>query len=96
MNFEIIESSYTRKRFEELGFKLADRQKATIIWNKPNINLDDKLTALKEIHSSTRDHVLKEQICERLQFEKMIMEQFEATRENTIYVVFDTEENYPC
>lgn len=96
MNFEIIESRYTRKKYEEIGFKLADRQKATIIWNKPNINLDDKLSALKEIYSNTSDYDLKEQIYERLQFEKMIMEQFETASGNTIYVVFDVEDNYPC
>lgn len=47
--FEIIDSNYARNRFEKIGFRLTDFQKATLIWNKPNTTRQERLSALTEL-----------------------------------------------
>ncbi|SJZ74767.1 hypothetical protein [Eubacterium coprostanoligenes] len=57
--FEMIDSKYTRDRYEGIGFQLTDFQKATLIWNKPNITLQERLSALKNLAINTADSDLK-------------------------------------
>ena len=95
--FEMIDSKYTRDRYEEIGFQLTDFQKATLIWNKPNITLQERLSALKNLAINTADSDLRFQIGERIVYEEKIMKQFEAELYGEmIYVVFDCEDNRSC
>lgn len=64
--FEVIDSNYTRNRYEEIGFQLSDFQQATLIWNKPNITRQERLSALTELAVKTEDVNLRCQIGERI------------------------------
>ena len=91
---EIIDSNYTRNKYEEIGFQLMDFQKATLIWNKPNITRQERLSALNKLAIETEDANLKLQINERLLYEEKAMKQFETDLYGeTLYVVFDSEGN---
>lgn len=94
---EIIDSNYTRNRYEEIGFKLTDIQQATLLWNKPNITRQERLSALTELAIETKDIDLRFQIAERLVYEEKAMKQFETDLYGeTLYVVFDSEDNCAC
>lgn len=94
---EIIESNYTRRRYEEIGFRLSDEQKAALIWNKPKATLQERLSALAELASKTENDSLKRQIGERAAYEEKAMKQFKASvYGETLYVVIDGEEGYAC
>lgn len=94
---EIIDSNYTRNRYEEIGFKLTDIQQATLLWNKPNITRQERLSALTELAIETEDIDLRFQIAERLVYEEKAMKQFETDLYGeTLYVVFDSEDNCAC
>lgn len=91
MMLEIIDSNYTRKKYEEIGFRLTDFQKATLIWNKPNITRQERLSALTELAIETEDIDLRFQIAERLEYEEKAMKQFVTDLHGeTLYVVFDS------
>lgn len=95
--FEVIVSKYTRDRYEEIGFRLTDSQKATLIWNKPNITLQERLSALKNLAINTADSDLRLQISERIVYEEKAMKQFESQLYGEmLYVVFDCEDNSAC
>lgn len=94
--FELIDSNYTRNRFEEIGFQLNDWQKAALIWNKPNVTRQERISALMDLSLNTNDKDLKFQIEQRLVYEQEIMEQFKVTVfGKMIYVVFD-EDEFAC
>lgn len=95
--FELIDSNYTRNRFEDIGFKLNDWQKATLIWNKPNVSRDERISALKKLASETADMDLRFQIGQRLTYEEKALEQFKTSvYGETLYVVFDGENDSAC
>lgn len=92
--FELIPSQYVRSLFENLGFKLTDFNKATIIWNMCGKTHDDKMLALKELAESTTDVVLRNQIFQRIEYENKMLE---VTRNNDgkyVYVVLDEDDMY--
>lgn len=94
---EIIDSNYTRNRYEEIGFQLSDFQKATLIWNKPNTTRQERLSALAELAIKTDDVDLKSQIDERIFYEEKVMKQFKHdSGSETLYVVFDSEDRCVC
>ena len=76
--FEIIDSKYTRDSYKEIGFQLTDFQKATLIWNKPKITQQERLSALKNLAINTADSDLRFQIGERIAYEEKVMKQFKA------------------
>lgn len=95
--FELIDSNYTRNRFEDIGFQLNDWQKATLIWNKPNVSREDRISALKKLASETADVNLKFQIKQRVIYEEKAMEQFKTlVYGETLYVVFNGEDDFAC
>lgn len=95
--FEIINSKYTRSKYEEIGFQLTDFQKATLIWNKPNVTLQERLSALSDLAIKTADIGLRIQIGERIEYEEKVMNQFKnASYGETLYIVFDSEDDYAC
>ena len=65
---EIIDSNYTRNRYEEIGFQLSDFQQATLIWNKPNTTRQERLSALAELAIKTDNVDLRFQIGERIAY----------------------------
>lgn len=90
--FEIIDSKYTRDRYKEKGFQLTDFQKATLIWNKPKITQQERLSALKNLAINTADSDLRFQIGERIAYEEKVMKQFKAALYGEmLYVVFDSD-----
>lgn len=95
--FEVIDSNYTRNRYEEIGFQLSDFQQATLIWNKPNITRQERLSALTELSVKTKDANLRCQIGERIVYEEKVMKQFEYDScDEIVYVVVDSENQYAC
>ena len=95
--FEIIDSKYTRDRYKEIGFQLTDFQKATLIWNKPKITQQERLSALKNLAINTADSDLRFQIGERIAYEEKVMKQFKAALYGEmLYVVFDSDDNGAC
>lgn len=64
-------SCYIRAYWQRVGFTLTDSQLATVIWNAPKRNLDEKLAALREIMEKTNDSTLRIQISKRLDEEKI-------------------------
>lgn len=95
--FEVIDSNYTRNRYEEIGFQLSDFQQATLIWNKPNITRQERLSALTELAVKTEDVNLRCQIGERIVYEEKVMKQFEYDScDEILYVVVDSENQYAC
>ena len=94
---EIIDSKYTRAKFAELGFELSDFQKATLLWNKSNITRQEKLSALTDLATETKDENLKSQIKERIVYEEKATSQFESNFSNdSIYVVFNSKNHHAC
>lgn len=88
--FDYIEAKYTKDRYEEVGFKLKDSYKATIIWNKTTLSYGDKIAALKKLAKKSLDMLLKKQIKERVNYEEMILTRFkECDDRKTLYVVKD-------
>lgn len=95
--FDIIDSNYTRNRYEEIGFQLTDFQQATLIWNKPNIPRQERLSSLTKLSIETEDIKLRLQINERVEYVEKAMKQFETDLYGeTLYVVFDSEDNCAC
>ncbi len=71
--FDLIPSNYMRELFEEVGFELADFNKATLIWNIKGKTHAERVKALKELSNSTKDNELKKQISERIQYEENML-----------------------
>ena len=67
---DIILSKDIRNLLNEIGYEFSDFEKATLIYNRKDITKNQKLKALKELHDSTNDQLLKQQIQERLECEK--------------------------
>ena len=84
---ELIESNFTRMRYNELGIEFTDFNKATIIWNKGTLTHQEKLDELMKLHDSTADNKLKAQIAERVEWEKRMLETFTIGGDNAVYLV---------
>lgn len=90
-----IESKYVRERYAEIGFELTDFQKATIIWNKHSLTYNECLEELAKICESTSDMQLKEQIKERIAYEKKVFARLkESNDENVVYIVKTADDLY--
>lgn len=89
---ELIESNFTRMRYNELGIEFTDFNKATIIWNKGTLTHQEKLDELMKLHDSTADNKLKAQIAERVEWEKRMLETFTIGGDNAVYLVSEAYE----
>lgn len=90
-----IESKYVRERYAEIGFELTDFQKATIIWNKYSLTYNERIEALAKICESTSNMQLKEQIKDRIAYEKKVFERLrESNDENVVYIVKTADDLY--
>ena len=56
---DITMSDDYRAFLEELNYKFTDSQTATLVWNDPMKNRQQKLTALALLRDTTKDIVLK-------------------------------------
>lgn len=95
---ETIPSRWMRDYFKKVNRELSDKEKATMIWNVPNVTWNERLDALKEIGDETEDCILQEQIRERILFEQ---EEFRRLKENSegkfVYLVEDDDgDSYGC
>ena len=89
---ELIESNFTRMRYNELGIEFTDFNKATIIWNKGTLTHQEKLDELMKLHDSTADNKLKAQIAERVEWEKRMLETFITGGDKAVYLVAEAYE----
>ena len=91
--FDLIPSNYMRELFEEVGFELADFNKATLIWNIKGKTHAERVKALKELSNSTKDNELKKQISERIQYEENMLIRLKDNLDGKcVYVVNDSDE----
>ena len=89
----LINSKFTQMGYNEVGFELSDWDKATIIWNDFEMRCQERIEALTQLANQTEDTVLKEQIQERLEYEKQTIEAFKKNDEcKYVYVVKDVED----
>ena len=89
---EMIPSKWMREYLKgKKDFK--DREKATLIWNAPNVTWENRVASLNVLAERTRDIVLKEQLKERIEYEKKSYVRFLQTcHQEYVYVVLDSEE----
>ena len=69
---DITMSDDYRAFLEELNYKFTDSQTATLVWNDPMKNRQQKLTALALLRDTTKDIVLKKQLTERIEYENKL------------------------
>lgn len=69
--------------------EFTDREKATLIWNAPNTTLRNRLYSLEVLKNSTSDEILKEQIRDRILYEKQAIMLFSAIDKGYVYVLRD-------
>ena len=85
-----------RQILKEVEFEFSDFQKATLIWNAPNVYREERLNALRELASITTDEKIKHQINERIHFEEKAFATFlDNSSTKYVYVVED-HERYGC
>ena len=91
--FELVPSKYMRDFYKEIGFEFTDFQKATLIWNAPNKTRQEILDALQELADETREAKVRQQILERIGYEKKIFAVFlDNSDSKYVYVVEDWED----
>lgn len=95
--FELVPSKYARDFYKEIGFEFTDFQKATLIWNAPDKIRQEILDALQELADETAETKVRQQILERIAYEKKA---FAAFLDNSdfkfVYVVEDREDRCSC
>ena len=69
--------------------KFTDWEKATLIWNAPNTTLSNRLASLEVLAKRTLDEILKEQIRDRIIYEKEAYMLFVAIDKGYVYVLRD-------
>ena len=95
--FELVPSKYMRDFYKEIGFEFTDFQKATLIWNAPNKTRQEILDALQELADETREAKVRQQILERIGYEKKIFAVFlDNSDSKYVYVVEDWEDRCSC
>ena len=69
--------------------EFTDWEKATLIWNAPNTTLSNRLASLEVLATRTLDEILKEQIRDRIIYEKEAYMLFVAIDKGYVYVLRD-------
>ena len=81
-----------RKFLEEQNYNFTDFQTATLVWNDPMKNRQQKLEALALLRDTTKDIVLKKQIIERIEYENKLFDTFkDNSKGRYVYFVEDNE-----
>ena len=91
--FEIIASRDYREFINRKGIELTDWNKAALIYNHRTATYDEKVWALLDLQNKTEDTLLKEQIRERLDRDKLFYEKFKECSENACYILKTIEGN---
>lgn len=89
----LIPSKDVREYLASINYELTDFQKATLIWNTHYDSLDEQLNAIMKIAIFTDSMDLREQIGERILFEKDSIKKFQETTSDCIYVVYDEDDS---
>ena len=69
--------------------EFTDWEKATLIWNAPNTTLSNRVASLEVLAKHTLDEILKEQIRDRIIYEKEAYMLFVAIDKGYVYVLRD-------
>ena len=95
--FELVPSTYMRDFYIEIGFEFTDFQKATLIWNAPARTRQEILDALQELADETAETKVRQQILERIDYEKKTFSAFlNNLGSKYVYVVEDWEDRCSC
>lgn len=95
--FELVPSTYMRDFYTEIGFEFTDFQKATLIWNAPARTRQEILDALQELADETAETKVRQQILERIDYEKKTFSAFlNNPGSKYVYVVEDWEDRCSC
>ncbi len=91
-----IPSVDLREEIIKNGHRFSDFEKAAIVWNS-RITLFEKHKDLQKIADATEDVELREQIRERIAYDKDVLQAFEDNSDGVVYIVdsheFVSEEN---
>lgn len=88
---EIIPSKWMREYLKDKKV-FTDWEKATLIWNAPNVTWKEIISSLKELAGDTRDDLLRKQITERMEYERKALALYGANFDNEyVYVVLDAD-----
>lgn len=86
---EIVPSNWMRKYLKDKKV-FTDWEKATLIWNAPNVTWKEIISSLKELADSTSDNLLRKQITERIEYERKALMFFCVNYDKEyVYVVRD-------
>lgn len=91
---EIVPSRWMREYLKDKK-EFSDWEKATLIWNAPNVIWKRRMASLLELANKTDDVFLSEQIRDRIQYEEKAYLFFIADDKEYVYVVID-EDNDIC
>lgn len=95
--FELVPSTDMRDFYKEIGFEFTDFQKATLIWNAPDKARQEILDALQELADETAETKVRQQILERITYEKKAFAIFlDNSDSKFVYVVEDREDRCSC
>ena len=64
-------------------------EKATLIWNAPNVTWENCVASLNVLEERTRDIVLKEQLKERIEYEKKYFEAYTQAQIDAVKLAFE-------
>ena len=81
-----IPSVDVRNKIRGIGHVFSDWDRAAIIWNSSD-PIEESLKGIKEIADTTSDVILKEQILERIDYEKEVQKRFYNDSAGFIYVL---------
>lgn len=88
---EIIPSKWMREYIKDKKV-FTDWEKATLIWNAPNVMWVEIISSLKELSISTSDDLLRRQITERIDYERKALKLFGINYDKEyVYVVLDAD-----
>lgn len=89
---EIIRSQEMKDYLHSIRYFLSDSAKATLVYNSLDHTREEILKSLEELAENTEDDQVKQQIMERLTYEKMVMDTFCTNEsEKFVYVVVDND-----
>lgn len=91
--YNFIKSNFMKNYLESIKFEFTDTQKATVIWNRSDFSLHEKLSELKKIADETGDKKLKDEILERIEYEKDKYNAIVESSDGFIYEVVSLSSN---
>lgn len=89
---EIVPSRWMREYLKDKK-EFSDWEKATLIWNAPNVIWKSRMASLLELANKTDDDLLSKQIRDRIQYEEKAYLFFMAGDKEYVYVVIDEDED---